>query len=88
MISSQCWTTVVCDWLFPLILYWQAWRCRHSAYICFDKESLLRSLESVSFSFFPVGRAFLVLRELEQLGSRLRDVAAEIELRSRVVFPC
>ena len=53
----------------------------------FDKESLLWSLDIVSFSFFPVGRAFLVLRELEPLGSRLRDVAAEIELRSRVVFP-
>ena len=52
------------------------------------QESLLRSLESVSFSFFQVVRAFLELRELEPLGSRLRDVAAEIELRSRVVFPC
>ena len=47
----------------------------------------LPSVETVCFSFFPVGRAFIVLRELDSFRwSRMRDVAAEIKLRSQA-FP-
>ena len=47
----------------------------------------LHSVETVCFSFFPVGRAFIVLRELDSFRwSRMRDVAAEIKLRSQA-FP-
>ena len=47
----------------------------------------LQFVETVCFSFFPVGRAFIVLRELDSFRwSRMRDVAAEIKLRSQA-FP-
>ena len=70
-----------------LSLYRQAWRCGHPAYIVCRKETVLESRETVCFHFFPVGRAFIGLRELASFRwSRWRDVAAGIKLLGRV-FP-
>ena len=69
-----------------LSLYRQAWRCGHSAYIVCRKETVLESRETVCFHFFPVGRAFIGLRELASFRwSRQRDVATVIKL-SKSIF--